>query len=58
MITVGKPLILLSQIGGFARSQIFMSLAKIEYRFVNDILYARTDIRLDKFVTAVGKHPV
>ena len=55
---VVKTMNLFFRITGLRNLSPVMDFTKIENRLVNYILYARTDIRLDKFVIPVGKHPV
>src|SRR5687768_10413611 len=42
----------------FSKIATFVSFAIIKYCLIDYVLYPRTDIRLDKFVASIGKHPV
>jgi hypothetical protein len=55
---VAKSVLLLFRTTSGFKIGTFIGFTKIEYRLVDNILYPRTDIRLDKFVTPGGKHPI
>ena len=59
MLTIRMISLVIYQKTGFLASKAaFIRLAEVKDCLINHILYARTDIGLDKFIATVRKYPV